>query len=161
MLIITALQLYALSNQSEKALILAGIKFAQSDNISAAAVLTKCLDIEYGQTNGFKAPILGELGEGGDHGNADQSTADTANPWSKWSNSNINTSSGGGGTSTVGKPGTPTASGVRTPKANIKLIQPVKTYLDDVNNEVMIAMVSKLYCYVTKCVQIYIYIKLI
>ena len=133
--------MYALSNQSEKALILAGIKFAQSDNISAAAVLTKCLDIEYGQTNGFKAPILGELGEGGDHGNADQSTADTANPWSKWSNSNINTSSGGG-TSTAGKPGTPTASGVRTPKANIKLIQPVKTYLDDVNNEVMIAMVS-------------------
>lgn len=108
---------------AEKALVLAGIKFAQSEYIAACAILNKCLESEFGQSNGFKPPTI----------DATVPTADVAelvanNPWNKFG---ANGSEGAAVQSAV-TPAVPAKSA---------LIQPTKTPMDDVNHAVLGAMV--------------------
>lgn len=118
---------------TEKALILAGIKCASSDYPAAIAILTKCLDQEFGQSNGFKPPTLDR--EGG----STLSPADLANPWAKF-----------GGSASPMTDGTPRGEGAGAAAAAAAvpvpgkgaLIQPTHTYMDDINHEVLGSMVG-------------------
>jgi hypothetical protein len=108
--------------RAEKALILAGIKFANCEYAAATTILTKCLDQEFGQTNGFKPPTLDREG-------SSLSATDQANPWANF---------GGAGTAT----GTRASMVGDAAHKAATLIQPAKTYMDDLNHEVLGSMVS-------------------
>jgi hypothetical protein len=108
---------------AEKALVLAGIKFAQSEYNAACSILNKCLEAEFGQSNGFKPPTIDSAVPV-----AVVAELVASNPWNKI------------------VPGTDGAAvlGAVTPAVPTKsaLIQPTKAPMDDVNHAVLGAMVS-------------------
>jgi hypothetical protein len=115
---------------AEKALVLAGIKFAQSEYAVACAILNKCLDTEFGQSNGFKPPTIDATVAA-----ADVAELAASNPWNKFGASS-------GEAAAVQSAMTPAVP------AKSALIQPTKAPMDDINHAVLGAMVRtvSLFC---------------
>lgn len=111
-------------HQAEKALLLAGVKFAQSDYAAATTILVKFskqreADLLQAAASPTVGPAGGNTAALGGGGAADAEKA-----------------AAGGGTNTA-----PITTTAPTPKHS-SLIQPVHTYMVDLNYEVMSAMVS-------------------
>ena len=107
---------------AEKALVLAGIHFAQSEYSAAQTVLLRCLEHEAKPhlhvAESPRKPIFQKS-------SSSASVTEAYNPWSKWGN-------------------TAPQSGA-DPSKPVPLIQPTPSYMDDLNDEMLGIMVS-MYC---------------